>query len=70
MIEPMPCCPYGPKRDKGAHDLSFFVPDDYDEPVTAICDKCGLTFQRAIGWAKPLDDLSAEAIAELTRRVV
>lgn len=62
--EPLPDCPYS----KRGHRLSVILPPDVDHAVLLFCDRCGMTQAHTLDLPVPMDDLTAEAIADLARR--
>ena len=67
-LPPLRPCPYG---KKGAHELSFVIPDEYDKDLTVICSHCGATRRMPVHGALvapgSLDDMSTEDIVRVVR---
>ena len=65
MTAPLDPCPFG---KKGRHDLAIVTNDQPDGPVLVVCTVCGTTKREAMVLPAPLDDLTADDIARITRR--
>jgi hypothetical protein len=67
-MEPLPKCPYAPKKARGAHDLSAVIPDTVDNPMTLFCSRCGMALRHSLSLPLPMDDLPSDAIARMAKR--
>lgn len=58
-------CPSG---KRGRHHLNAVLPGEDGRPFVLFCEWCGATRHVDMDTPAPLDDLPADAIAELSRR--
>lgn len=67
---PLKRCPFAPKGQRGAHDLTVVLPDNDANPMLMACTRCGDIVRHDIQVVQAMaaDDLPSDAIEKLARR--
>ena len=60
-------CPYARDKENGAHSFVFMIPENIDNPLTVVCERCASYAHIELGRPLPLDNLTADVIKAMAR---